>query len=296
MTARMHPDEIDIDADTVRRMLGMQFPEWAGLPITRMPSSGTVNAMFRLGDDMLVRAPFVLTGTPGIEMEAQWLPRLAPQLPVPIPAVLGVGTPALDYPCPWLVLGWLAGACPVPGELDDPDGLARDLAGFLAALRRVDTTDAPRGYRGGPLAPLDEPVRACLAECEVSFGRVLDLAALAESWRESLAAAPWHGVPVWVHCDLLPGNVLVENERLVGVLDFATSGIGDPACDLMAGWSMLPASGRRMLRELLDVDDDTWARGRGWALAQAVIALPYYRETNPTMAASALHVLTELVR
>lgn len=296
MTARMHPDEIDIDAGTVRRLLRLQFPEWADLPINRMPSPGTVNAMFRLGDDMLVRAPFVPMGTPGIELEAQWLPRLAPQLPVPIPAVLGVGTPALDYPCPWLVLGWLAGDCPVPGDLEHTDRLARDIAGFLAALRRADTTDAPLGYRGGPLAPLDERVRACLAECEAPFGHLLDPTALAESWRESLAAGPWHGAPVWVHCDLLPGNVLVENGRLVGVLDFAASGIGDPACDLMAGWSILPASGRRMLRELLDVDEATWARGRGWALAQAVIALPYYRETNPAMAASALRVLTELVR
>jgi len=291
----MHPDEIDIDAHTVRRLLRVQFPEWAELPITRLPSPGTVNAMFRLGDHMLVRAPFVPMGAAGIELEARCLPRLAPQLPVAIPEVLGVGGPDLGYPCPWLVLRWLPGTCPVPGELSDGEGLARDFAAFLAALRQVDTTDAPRGYRGGALSALDERVRACLEECEEPFGNRLDLEALARSWQESLAATPWHSAPVWVHCDLLPGNVLVENGRLAGVLDFAASGVGDPACDLMAGWSILPASGRRMLRDLLGVDDATWARGRGWALAQAVIALPYYRESNPAMAASALHVLTELV-
>jgi aminoglycoside phosphotransferase (APT) family kinase protein len=290
----MHPDELDIDDGLVRRLLQLQFPECAHLSIERMPSPGTVNAMFRLGHDMLVRAPFVPMGGAGIELEARWLPRLAPQLPVAIPAVLGVGAPALGYPCPWLLLNWLPGACPVPGRLEDPKGLAHDIAAFLVAMREVDTADAPRGYRGGSLSALDEPVRACLAECRDLFPQ-LDIRALAESWRDSLAASAWPGSPVWVHCDLLPGNVLVENGRLVGVLDFAASGVGDPACDLMAAWSMLPTSGRRMLRDLLDVDDATWSRGRGWALAQAVIALPYYRESNPAMAASALHVLTELV-
>lgn len=294
MAAPMHPDEIDIDTGTVRRLLRLQFAAWADLSIERLPSPGTVNAMFRLGEDMLVRAPFVPMGGAGIGLEARWLPRLAPRLPVAIPTVLGIGVPALGYPCPWLVLNWLPGACPVPGRLENPDGLARDIAAFLAALREVDTTDAPRGYRGGSLSALDEPVRACLAACQQSFPQ-LDFHALTESWRESLAAGAWPGPPVWVHCDLLPGNVLVANGRLAGVLDFAASGVGDPACDLMAGWSILPASGRRMLRGLLEVDDATWRRGRGWALAQAVIALPYYRESNPAMAASALHVLTELV-
>lgn len=289
----MHADEIDVDADMVRRLLELQFPQWARLPIERIASPGTVNAMFRLGDDMLVRAPFVPTGSAGIELEARWLPRLQPHLPVATPTVLGVGAPALGYPCPWLVLNWLPGECPVPGELGDAHALALDIAAFLSAMRKIETTGAPRGYRAGPLQPLDAAVRACLAECE-EVGLPLDYPSLTLSWQESLRAGLWTSAPVWVHCDLLPGNVLVERDRLVAVLDFAASGIGDPACDLIAAWSILPPPERRMLGELLEVDDDTWSRGRGWALAQAVIALPYYRESNTAMAESALHVLTEL--
>lgn len=290
----MHADEIDVDAAIVRRLLALQFPHWARLPIERIASPGTVNAMFRLGDDMLVRAPFVPTGSAGIRLEAHWLPRLAPHLPVAIPTVLGVGTPAVGYPCPWLVLNWLPGSCPQPRLVENAEGLAHDFAAFLGAMREIETTDAPRGYRGGLLRPLDDAVCACLAECQ-EVGLPLDYRSLALSWQESLRARAWTAAPVWVHCDLLPGNVLVERGRLVGVLDFAASGIGDPACDLMAAWSMLSAPERQMLGELLEVDDDTWSRGRGWALSQAVIALPYYRESNPAMAEGALHVLTELV-
>ncbi|MCU1525511.1 MAG: phosphotransferase [Microbacteriaceae bacterium] len=292
LVGSMHPDEIALEAPEVRRLLSQQFPYWSDLPIERVTSSGTVNAMFRLGNDMTVRLPFVEWGASGIEHETVWLPRLAPQLPVRIPAVLGAGKPDDTYPCPWLVLDWLPGESPIPGELQNPDLLAGDLATFMMALREADTTAAPQGYRGGALEALDEPVRDCLRQVE----DLVDVAALTRSWEDSLRAEPWTDEPVWVHCDLLTGNVLVADGRLVGVLDFAASGIGDPACDLMAAWSILPASSRGTFRDAVGIDDATWARGRGWALSQAVIALPYYRETNRIMAANSLHILTELAR
>jgi aminoglycoside phosphotransferase (APT) family kinase protein len=287
----MHQNEIPLDAELVRGLISRQFSAWADLPI-QFVAQGTVNAMYRLGDDMVVRLPFVEWGAEGIEREVIWLPRLSPQLGSSIPTVLGVGEPDADYPCPWLVLSWLPGSHPVPDHLDDPDGLAADLAGFISALRRIDASDAPHGYRGGSLAALDEPVRECLGQ----LGDLIDVAAITAVWEESLEAPAWAGRPVWLHCDLLVGNVLVDGGRLSGILDFATAGIGDPACDLMAAWAILPNASRLVLREALRADDASWSRGRGWALSQAAIALPYYRHSNPFMAQSSLHILRQLER
>lgn len=291
MKRGMHPDEFRLDTELVRGLISRQFPAWEDLPI-EFVAQGTVNAMYRLGDDMVVRLPFVERGAAGIEREATWLPRLAPQLTARIPAVLGIGRPDADYPCPWLVLNWLKGQHPVPDRLDDADGLAVDLAGFISELRRLETHGAPKGYRGGPLTALDEPVRECLGQ----LVDLVDVAALTATWEESLAAPAWPGEPVWLHCDLLVGNVLVDGGRLSGILDFAAAGIGDPACDLMVAWSILPSASRAVLRQALHTDDASWARGRGWALSQAAIALPYYRDSNPSMATGSLRILRELER
>ena len=281
----MHAAEIELEPADVRRLLAAQFPDWAGLPIARVASSGTVNAMFRLGDGLTVRLPFVPWGAEGIRHEAAWLPRLAPALPVRIPAVLAVGEPDDGYPLPWLVLDWIPGGCPEPGSCG-PE-IAEQLAAFIRALRGVEPDDAPASYRGGALAELDEQVRGCLAE--------LGTPALLPAWESALAAPAWTGPPTWSHADLLPGNLLVDGGALVGVLDFAASGVGDPACDLMPAWSVFTPEGRDAFRAALDADEASWERGRGWALAQAAIALPYYRVTNPGMAEVARAAITAIV-
>ncbi|WP_308466376.1 aminoglycoside phosphotransferase family protein [Rathayibacter soli] len=297
----MHPAEIQIDACLVRALLAGQFPQWAALPLARFDSSGTVNAMFRLGGELAVRLPLIASGAASIEREAVWLPKLSRQLSgqmtggrslARIPRVLGVGSAGAGYPCPWLVVDWLPGASPGLGSEPGTDALARDLGAFVRALRRIDATDAPPGYRGGSLHPLDSAVRDCLRQVE----DVVDSAGLLRLWEESLAAPQWAGAPVWTHGDLLAANILVADQRLSAVLDFGAAGIGDPACDAMAAWSVLPASARDVYRRAIAADDAMWLRGRGWALAQAAIALPYYRETNPGMTASSVHILTELMR
>lgn len=313
----MHQGEIPIDIALVRALLSEQFPQWAALPLTRVDSSGTVNAMFRLGDQRAVRLPLIESGAASIEREARWLPKLSRQLAgqlgeqlagqpdrqpgeqmtgssphVRIPRIFGVGSPGAGYPCPWLVVDWLPGASPALGGEAGAVALARDLGAFVRALRQVNTADAPAGYRGGSLQPLDAAVNECLAQVE----DLVDVPALTRLWAESLAAPPWVGAPVWTHGDLLAANILVADQRLSAVLDFGAAGIGDPACDAMAAWSVLPASARPVFREAIGADDAIWMRGRGWALAQAAIALPYYRDTNPGMTASSLHILTELLR
>ncbi|WP_333744967.1 aminoglycoside phosphotransferase family protein [Streptomyces ardesiacus] len=281
----------DLDERLVRRLVEGQFPRWAGLPLVRHPSAGTVNAMFRLGPDLVVRLPLTGGGAADVTTERQWLPRLAPLLPTAVPEVLGEGVPAEGYPWPWSVYRWLPGELPEASGLTDPLSLAGDLAGFVAAMRSVTLPGAPAAYRGGPLATLDGPTRAALDALRDLPEEGVDCEALTEVWQDALHAPAWDGPPRWLHADLMPGNLLVTGGRLSAVIDFGCMGVGDPACDLFPAWNLLPAGAREVFREALGVDDATWRRGRGRTLSQALIALPYYRETNPAMAGNARHVI-----
>lgn len=290
-TGKMHPGMHPIDDRLVRRLIAGQFPQWAGLTVERWPSGGTVNAMYRLGDDMVVRLPLVRGGAEGVSMEQEWLPRLAPHLPTRIPEVLGTGEPAHGYPWPWSVYRWLAGELPEAGGLSEPVPLAEDLAAFVAAMRSITLPAAPKAYRGGPVASLDAGTRAAIKELRGIPQEDVDCAAATAVWDEALRAPGWDGPPAWLHADLVPGNVLVDGGRLASVIDFGCAGVGDPACDLFPAWNLLPADAREVFREALAVDDATWIRGRGRTLSQALIALPYYRRTNPAMADNARHVI-----
>ncbi|MGY3204766.1 aminoglycoside phosphotransferase family protein [Streptomyces sp. TE5632] len=290
-TGQMHPGMHPIDDGLVRRLIAGQFPQWAGLAVERWPSGGTVNAMYRLGDDLVVRLPLVQGGAADVSMEQEWLPRLAPHLPTRIPEVLGAGEPAQGYPWPWSVYRWLAGELPEARALSEPVLLAADLAAFVAAMRSITLPAAPKAHRGGPVASLDAETRAAIKELRGIPQEDVDCDAAATVWEEALRAPDWDGPPVWLHADLMPGNLLVDGGRLASVIDFGCTGVGDPACDLFPAWNLLPADAREVFREALAVDDATWIRGRGRTLSQALIALPYYRRTNPAMAHNARHVI-----
>ncbi|AQS71348.1 aminoglycoside phosphotransferase family protein [Streptomyces pactum] len=280
-----------LDDRLVRRLVAGQFPQWAGLPVERFPSGGTVNAMYRLGDGLVVRLPLIEGGAGDVLAEREWLPRLSPLLPAAVPEVLGAGEPDEGYPWPWSVYRWLPGEIPEAGALREPALLAGDLAGFVAAMRSVTLPDAPPAHRGGPLATLDEPTRSAIEELRGLPGEGFDCDALTAVWEDALRAPAWEGPPVWLHADLMPGNLLVDGGRLSSVIDFGCMGVGDPACDLFPAWNLLPAGAREVFREALGVDDAAWRRGRGRTLSQALIALPYYRETNAAMAGNARHVI-----
>ncbi|MBP0453259.1 aminoglycoside phosphotransferase family protein [Kitasatospora sp. RG8] len=288
---QMHPGQHPVDDDLVRRLVAGRFPQWAGLAVERLPSGGTVNVLYRLGDAMVVRLPMVGGGAEDVALEQRWLPRLAPHLPTSVPEVLGAGEPAEGFPWPWSVYRWLPGENPEAGALDEPVLLAEDLAGFVTAMRGLALPGAPAAYRGGPLARLDASTRAAIAQLRDIPEEGVDCDAATAVWEEALRAPAWDGPPVWLHADLMPGNLLVAGGRLTAVIDFGCTGVGDPACDLFPAWNLLPADGRRAFLGALDVDDATRTRGRGRTLAQALTALPYYRRTNPAMARNARHVI-----
>ena len=271
----MHSDELDIDEPLVRRLLDEQFPEWADLPLRRIEPGGTVKAIFRLGDELSVRLARREGPTePGGE-EAEWLPKLAPLLPVEIPVPVAQGRPGDEYPWFWEIHSWVDGDSV---RVEDIDAIqaARDLAALVGALQRVDPAGAPKG-RGIPLVERDKDIRYWLARFDG------DPEVVAE-WDRALAAPPWDGPPVWHHGDLDARNWLVRGGRISGVIDWGSMGVGDPACDVMVAWKLHSAAARDAFREALPTDDATWERPRGWALSQAVAILAYYTpENNPTL-------------
>lgn len=292
----MHDGEVETGVPLVQALLREQFPRWADLPLKPVPSAGTDNALYRLGDDMVVRLPRIDWAVAQVEKEHQWLPRLAPFLPLTIPEPLAQGAPGRGYPWPWSVYRWLEGQNQTIDNLSNPIQSAIDLAQFIKALQQIDTTGAPTPgsdalSRGKPLGPRDPYTREAIA----TLDSMIDAAAATALWETALKAPAWEREPVWFHGDMLPGNLLFRRGRLHAVIDFGALAAGDPACDLMIAWGLFTGESRVAFRQALGVDDATWERGRGFALSQAVIFIPYYLDTNPVGVAYAQRTLAELL-
>jgi aminoglycoside phosphotransferase (APT) family kinase protein len=293
---KMHVDEVDIDVALVGRLLRAQFPQWTALPLEPVHSSGTDNALYRLGSDLVVRLPRIEAATGQVDKEHQWLPRLAPHLPLAIPVPLAKGSPGEGYPWHWSVYRWLAGETLTGKRMTDLDQAAHDLAHFVAALQCIDPVGGPppgahNSFRGEPLSTRDAETRAAIAE----LAGMLDTSAATAAWEAALQAPAWGGPPIWIHGDLLPLNLLVARGRLSAVIDFGCLGVGDPACDLQVAWNLFSAHTRDIFRTVLPVDEATWARGRGWALSVGLIALPYYQRTNTILAGIARRAIDEVL-
>jgi aminoglycoside phosphotransferase (APT) family kinase protein len=287
---KMHSNEVDIDTQLVRRLVLTQFPHFGDRPLEKVQSAGTVNAIYRLGDDLCVRLPLVASWAGDIEKEIEWLPKLARRLPLLVPEPVAKGEPGSGYPFQWAIYRWIEGEPFARDLIDDESLAATDLAHFVAALRQIDLSGAPSTGRK-PLLQLDDVTRAAID----SLRDVIDTDATTVAWEASLEAQPWDGRPVWLHCDLLPSNLLVEGGRLRAVIDFGAAGIGDPAQDLVPAWSVFGEIGRGEFRGVLGVDDETWARARGFALHQALLIIPYYPETNPGFVTMAIRTVSEVL-
>ncbi|MQA27265.1 MAG: phosphotransferase [Micromonosporaceae bacterium] len=289
----MHADQVDVTEETVAGLVAVQFPEWRDLPVRAVASHGTVNALFRLGDEIILRFPL----RPSLDAESREelareqdnARRIAAHVPLPVPEPVALGVPGEGYAGPWTAYRWIPGS-PVSGAgAGDLEQLARDLAGFVRAFHGMDT--GGRAWdglsRGGPLHTKDDYVRRALAES----AHLTDTVGLARAWERCLEAPHHDAADVWIHADLMPGNLLVRDGKLSAVIDLGAVCVGDPAVDLMPAWNLLGPAARETYRRAVGVNEARWERGRGWAVVQAIGALPYYVDTNPAMADTARRTL-----
>jgi len=284
-----------IDATLVKRLIAAQFPQWSHLPVTPVEIDGWDNRTYRLGDDLTVRLPTAAGYVPAVDKENEWLPRLAPSLPVAIPTIVAKGVPGEGYPFPWSIRGWIQGETAAQARIDDMAQFATSVAEFLLALQRCDSSGGPAAgehswYRGAAPAHYDEETRRCLTELQ---GHV-DTDRAAAVWDAALAAE-WHGEPVWFHGDIAAGNLLAVDGKLVAVIDFGTSGVGDPACDLVIAWTDFTGESRRVFRTAMEQDEGTWARARGWLLWKSLLVLSESIGTDPDRAAVQHRLIDEVL-
>lgn len=275
----------EIDESLARRLIDSQFPQWSHLPIRAFELDGWDNRSFRLGSELTVRLPSGNWYARQVDKEQRWLPVLAPELPLPIPTPVAKGEPDAEFPYPWSVYRWIDGEPASTARIGDLSDFAMSLARFLKALGRVDATAGPAPgqhnfFRGGPPATYeDETIRAI-----ETLGDEIPAEAVKRVWADAVATS-WQREPVWFHGDVAAGNLLVRHGRLAAVLDFGSSGVGDPACDIVIAWTLLSGSSRDRFRAELDVDAGTWSRGRGWALWKALITLVGHLERGAPEAA-----------
>lgn len=289
----MHANDVGTTADQVRRLVDAQFPQWADLPITPVREFGTDHLLYRLGEELLVRMPRIEDALDQVATDARWLPVLAPRLPVVVPEQLAAGRPGEDYPWGWSVVRWIPGTAPEPCSVASA-AVGRDLGRFVTALREVDSHGGPVKtglQRGVPLANRDRITRDAVDE----LGSRVERDAVLAIWQDAVEAPPWSGESVWLHGDLKAGNLVIDDDRLTGVIDFGALGLGDPAADLTPAWLALQQQARQAFRRAAGLDDAAWRRGRGWALSVSLIELPYYWDRSPAIAEGAQRAIAAIL-
>lgn len=290
---KLHEKEFNIDDGLVRRLIARQSPQWANLSLRRIHSSGTVNLIYRLGQDIVVRLPRTPDFGGGPLREARWMPVFAPRLPVTVPEHLLLGVPTVEYPSHWSVLEWVEGAPASRETLDDMTQAAVRLGEFVASLRTVPTEGAPEGgnYRGLGLRRMDGDFRGWAERLPSE----IDRDAVATIWEDCLTIDEYSGKPQWLHTDLKGDNLIARDGQLAAVIDWEGCTVGDPSADLLAAWWLFDGDSREAFRVAAGARHDEWVRAKGWALHMAVAAIPYYHDTNPAFAIHARLALDQIL-
>lgn len=292
----MHKDALHISVETARRLIWTQFPQFAGLSIEQLKTSGTDHSIFRIGSVAAAKFPLRLnkstTDSDKLDRELAAMTELARFSPVPTPLPIGVGLPCPNYPGSWMAQTWVEGVVATPEGLCRSTSFTLDLANLVITLRRADVqgrTFDGKG-RGGSLADHDGWMETCFARSE----GLLDVPKLRQLWaRLRELSAP--SSLVMSHKDLIPANLLVCGEQLVGLLDGGGFGPADPALDLVAGWHLLDGDCRDVFRSRIGCHDIEWKRGAAWAFQQAMGLVWYYDQTNPTMSALGRSTVARIV-
>lgn len=283
--------EFEIDVPLVYRLLKNQHPDLAHLPICRL-DSGWDNVMFRLGDQWLVRLPRREAAASLIDNERTWLPLITNQLPIPVPIPYRLGKPALGYPWQWSVLPWLTG---IPADQEEPNSNQAKRFGFFLRLLHVPAPDdAPLNpVRGVPLNQLAASVEDRIQHLEIKTNLITQT--IKDTWNLALSV-PIDSQAKWLHGDLHPRNILVENGEITGIIDWGDITSGDIATDLAAIWMLFstPNAHREALAAYGPISDATLQRAKGWAILFGVVLLDTGLIDNPRHAAMGEKILQRI--
>ena len=288
-----YPDyRLDVSVALVSQLISQQFPQWADLPIRPVAVSGWDNRTFHLGDAMSVRLPSGQEYAAQVAKEQKWIPFLAQHISVQICQPIAMGKPSKNYPWHWSVYRWIDGqsANTLKSHELDFKTIAEQLAQFLHELHQIDSTGGPITDRGGSPIFYDDETRATITQLQ----DLIDVDTATSVWDAAIQSR-WHKLPVWSHGDLSSGNILVQDNRLCAVIDFGSITIGDPACDLVIAWTFLHGKSRQIFKDLMNLDDDTWARARGWALWKAMITLAAMSDKTSQQALTQLQIINDIL-
>jgi len=291
---KMHEGELNLSRKTILELLHTQCPQYAALPLAEKDLGGTMNHIFRLGEDKILRLPR-MPGDKTLEKEIRWIHYLQPNFAVRFPRPLFVGTPTEDYPAVWAVFEWIPGIPCSTMEEEEERALARELAAFVNKLHALPVPEeAPRAGRR-PLATLYEETKEAIAQCRPFYRNPGDEEKVRKLWEEAMAIPLWNGDRRFIHADLLKTNILQENGTLQAVLDFGSVGAGDPAMDLTPAWTVFGPAGRKEFRSLLSYDEAYWQRAKAYALHQALLIIPYYPESYPEFVEMSLNTIGQIL-
>ncbi|WP_308011035.1 phosphotransferase [Streptomyces sp. AC495_CC817] len=258
----MDDGQLDVDPAAAALLIADQFPHWAGLDVRRVDSDGTVNLIYRLGETYSLRFPLNVAESEELALtlaaEHSAMNAFAGVSTVPSPTPVAVGAPGPGYPQQWSVHTWVQGEVATPTAHASSAVLARDVAALLRALRSTDTQGATfsGAGRGGDLRDSDDWMEVCFRESE----GLLPVSQLRALWREFRELPP-SGPDRMTHGDLTPANLLVDGERLVGIIDTGGFGPADPALDLVVAWHLFDSPAREVLRDELAIGEGEAARG-----------------------------------
>lgn len=299
----MHEGQVSVRVDALAGAVATQFPNLVDNAVRALRSAGTVIAPFRIGSALLARVPLVPKNGDavrhGIEDERRHACDMAKHLPVAVPQLVDVGGPFPGYAGLWSLWTWLEGES-LDVLLDhgrvaphDLEVLALDLADVLRAQRAmpVDEVGWSGNGRGGRPLVDTEWVRRSIERSR----HLVDPVAATHVWETALSAPGHPGAPVSINGDPMPGNLLITEGRLSGVIDVGPPVVGDPASDLQPAWEIFDEPQRVAFRQAMALDDAAWERGRGWAFEMAIGGLHYYEHTNPVFFRLALRTLERLV-
>ena len=287
----MHQNQLKITLELVSQLIHQQFPHFSNLPLKPVQSMGTVNAIYRLGKEHYVRLPLMKEYEMSLQKEIMILSTIKKHVSLPIPNPIGIGQPTNDYPLTWAIYEWLPGDT-YDSNLVEEDLTAKTLARFVNELQLMPITDtAPKAGRKA-LLELNEQTILAIHQCSGD----IDVEKTLIAWKELVNTTPWNQKPVWIHSDLLKPNLLIHQQQLRAIIDFGSSGIGDPAFDMTPAWDVLTTDkGQQLFKEQVNVTDEVWLRGKAYALHQAALIIPYYRKSNPDFAKQAIQTIGNIL-